>query len=99
MPPRWPQVNNGPEHINEHATYLREACINLQAVERGRNNQVPWNIIQPYLECTLALIGKIFQQPSLSEVLQHIQGAAKDIQNIQRDITVVNAPEDSVPTH
>ncbi|KAF2192833.1 hypothetical protein K469DRAFT_440094, partial [Zopfia rhizophila CBS 207.26] len=49
MAPRWPQVNNGPEHINEHATYLREACNQLQAVNRGRLNQVPWNIVQPYI--------------------------------------------------
>ena len=89
MAPRWPQVNNGPEHINEHATYLREACNQLQAADKGRNNQIPWNIVQPYLESTLTLIGKVLQQPSVGEVLHHIQDAAKDIQPIQRDITVV----------
>ena len=35
MAPRWPQMNDGPEHINEHATYLREACNQLQAVGRA----------------------------------------------------------------
>lgn len=89
MAPRWPQVNNGPEHINEHATYLREACNQLQAADKGRNNQIPWNIVQPYLESTLTLIGKVLQQPSVGEVLHHIQDAAKDIQTIQRDITAV----------
>lgn len=91
MAPRWPEVNNGPEHINEHAAYLREAYINLQAVEKGRANQVPWSIIQAYIECTLAFIGKVLQQPSLGEILQQIQGATKDIQNIQRDVTVIKS--------
>ena len=89
MAPRWPLVNMGPEHINEHATYLREVCNNLQAVDKGRANQIPWKIVQPYLASTLALISKVLQQPSLDQVLQQIQGTAKDIQTIQKDITVV----------
>jgi hypothetical protein len=89
MAPKWPQVNNGPDHINEHATYLREACNQLQAVDRGRQNQVPWNIVQPYIASTIALIGKVLQQPAMSEILHHIQDAAKCTQNIQRDITVI----------
>jgi hypothetical protein len=91
MAPRWPQVNNGPEHINEHATYLREACNQLQAVDRGRQNQVPWNIVQPYIASTIALIGKVLRQPAMSEILQQIQDAAKCTQNIQRDITVIKS--------
>src|SRR5258705_9827590 len=91
MAPRWPQVNNGSEHINEHATYLREACNQLQAVDRGRQNQIPWNIVQPYIASTIALIGKVLKQPAMSEILQQIQDAAKGIQNIQRDITVVKS--------
>ena len=91
MAPRWPQVNNGPKHINEHATYLREACNQLQAADRGRTNQIPWHIVQAYLESTLALIGKVLQQPSVGEVLHHIQDAAKDIQTIQRDVTAVKS--------
>ena len=91
MAPRWPQVNNGPEHINEHTTYLREACEQLQAVDRGRQKQVPWNIVQQYLSSTVALIGKVLRQPALSEVLQQIQDAAKCTQNIQRDITVIKS--------
>jgi hypothetical protein len=89
MAPKWPQVNNGPENINEHATYLREACNQLQAVDRGRQNQVPWNIVQPYITSTIALTGKVLQQPAVSEILHHIQDAAKCTQNIQRDITVI----------
>jgi hypothetical protein len=89
MAPKWPQVNSGPDPINEHATYLREACNQLQAVDRGRQNQVPWNIIQPYIASTIALIGKVLQQPAMSEILHHIQDAAKCTQNIQRDITVI----------
>lgn len=91
MAPRWPQVNNGPEHINEHATYLREACNQLQAADRGRTNQIPWHVVQAYVESTLALIGKVLQQPSVGEVLHHIQDAAKDIQTIQRDVTAVKS--------
>ena len=91
MAPKWPQVNNGPEHINEHATYLREACNQLQATDKGRNNQLPWNVVQPYIASTIALIGKILQQPAMSEVLQQIQDTAKGIQNIQRDITIVKS--------
>jgi hypothetical protein len=91
MAPRWPQVNNGPEHINEHATYLREACNQLQTVNGGRQNQVPWNIVQPYIASTIALIGKVLQQPPLSDILQQIQDAAKCTQNIQRDITVIKS--------
>jgi hypothetical protein len=91
MAPKWPQVNNGPEHINEHATYLREACNQLQAVDRGRQNQVPWNIVQPYITSTIALIGKVLQQPAMSEILHYIQDAAKCTQNIQRDITVIKS--------
>jgi hypothetical protein len=41
MAPKWPQVNIRPEHINKHATYLKEAYTQLQAVDRGRQNQVP----------------------------------------------------------
>ena len=89
MAPKWPQVNNGPEHINEHATYLREACNQLQAVDKGRQNQVPWNIVQSYVTSTIALIGKVLQQPAMSEILHHIQDATKCTQNIQRDITVI----------
>jgi hypothetical protein len=60
MTPRWPQVNNGPENINEHATYLREASNQLQAAnENRRANQVPWNIVQQYVASTLALIGQV----------------------------------------
>lgn len=89
MAPRWPQVNNGPEHINEHATYLKEACNQLQVMGRGRQNQVPWNIVQPYLASTLALIGKVLRQPAMGEILQHVQDAVKCTQNIQKDITVI----------
>ncbi|KIW36020.1 uncharacterized protein PV06_11675 [Exophiala oligosperma] len=91
MAPRWPQVNTGPEHINEHATYLREACIQLQAADRGRTNQIPWHVFQAYVESTLALIGKVLQQPSVGEVLHQIRDAAKDIQTIQRDVTAVKS--------
>jgi hypothetical protein len=88
MAPKWPQVNNGPEHINEHATYLREACHQMQAVDRGKQNQVPWQIVQLYIASTIALVGKVLQQPAMSEILHHIQDAAKNTQNIQRDILV-----------
>lgn len=91
MAPKWPRVNNGPEHINEHATYLREACNQLQAVDRGRQNQVPWNIVQSYIASTIALIGKVLQQPAMSEILHHIQDAAKRTQNIQRGITIIKS--------
>ncbi|KIW36205.1 uncharacterized protein PV06_11502 [Exophiala oligosperma] len=89
MAPRWPQVNNGPENINEHATYLREASHQLQAADKGRANQIPWNVVQPYIASTVALIRKVLQQPSMSAVLQQIQDAAKGIEVIRRDITVV----------
>lgn len=89
MAPKWPKVNDGPEHINEHATYLREACNQLQAVDKGRQNQVPWNIVQPYLTSTITLIGKVLRQPAISEILHHIQDAAKCTQSIQRDVTVI----------
>jgi hypothetical protein len=89
MAPRWPQVNNGPEHINEHATYLREACNQLQAAGESRQNQVPWNVVQTYITSTVTLISKVLQQPPLSDILQCIQDTAKCTQNIQRDITVI----------
>ncbi|KAJ9137654.1 Endonuclease/exonuclease/phosphatase [Pleurostoma richardsiae] len=89
MAPRWPQVNNGPEHINEHATYLREACSQLQAVERGRQDLVPWNVVQQYMDSTLALIGKVLRQPAMNEILQQVQDAARCTQNIQRDVTII----------
>ena len=89
MAPKWPQVNNGPEHINEHAAYLREACNQLQAVDRGRQNQVPWNIVQAYIDSTIALASKVLRQPALSEVLHHIKDAAQCTQNIQRDVLVI----------
>src|SRR5436305_8932711 len=91
MVPKWPQVNNGPEHINEHATYLREACNQLQAIDRGRQNQVPWNIVQSYIASTIVLIGKVLQQPAMSEILHHIQDTARCTQNIQRDITIIKS--------
>ncbi|KAH8894683.1 hypothetical protein GQ53DRAFT_643326, partial [Thozetella sp. PMI_491] len=89
MAPKWPQVNIGPDHINEHATYLREACSQLQAVERGRQNLVPWNVVQQYMDSTLALIGKVLRQPAMSEILQQVQDAARCTQNIQRDVTII----------
>ena len=89
MPPKWPQVNNGPENINEHATYLREACNQLQELDRGRKTQVPWNIVQPYLDSTIALVGKVLRQPALREVLQQIQDAARCTQNIQNDVKII----------
>ena len=89
MAPRWPRVNNGPEHINEHATYLKEACQQLQAVDKGRQNQVPWNIVQPYLESTIALVGKVLRQPALREILQQVKDAAQCTQKIQSDVTII----------
>ncbi|KAH8753295.1 hypothetical protein F5883DRAFT_432554, partial [Diaporthe sp. PMI_573] len=81
--------NIGPEHINVHATYLKEACNQLQAVDRGRQNQVPWHIVQPYLESTIALIGKVLRQPGVGEILQHVRDAARCTQNIQKDVTII----------
>ncbi|OAQ57945.1 hypothetical protein VFPPC_14966 [Pochonia chlamydosporia 170] len=89
MAPRWPQVDIGPEHINEHATYLKEACNQLQAVDRGRQNQVPWNTVQQYLASTIALIGKVLRQPAMGDILQQVQDAAKCTQNMQKDITII----------
>ena len=89
MAPRWPQVNNGPENINEHATYLKEACNQLQALDRGRQNQVPWNIVQQYVASTVALIGKVLSQPAIGDILQHVQDAAKCTQSIQKDLTII----------
>lgn len=89
MAPRWPQVNNGPEYLNEHATYLKEKCEQLQALDRGRKNQVPWNVIQSYLESTASLIGKVLRQPAISELLQQVQAAAKCTQTIQRDVSII----------
>ena len=89
MAPKWPQVNIGPEHINEHATYLKEACSQLQAVGRGRQNQVAWNIVQPYLEATIALVGKVLRQPALREILRQVKDAAQCTQNIQNDVTII----------
>ncbi|KAM0742772.1 hypothetical protein ACQRIT_002949 [Beauveria bassiana] len=89
MAPKWTKVNNGPEHINEHATYLKEACHQLQTVDRGRHNQVPWHIVHPYLESTIALIGKVLRQPALREILQQAKDAAQCTQNIQNDVTII----------
>lgn len=89
MAPRWPQVNIGPENINEHATYLKEACNQLQTVERGRQNQIPWNVVQPYLKSTISLIGKVLKQPAVADILHQVQTAAKCTQNIQKDITII----------
>jgi hypothetical protein len=89
MAPRWPQVNNGPENINEHATYLKEAYNQLQAVDRGRQNQVPWKIVQQYMASTVALISKVLRQPAIGDILQHVQDAVKCTQNIQKDITII----------
>lgn len=88
MAPKWPQINNGPEHINEHAAYLREACNQLQP--RGdKINQVPWHIVQSYIASAIALAGKVLLQPALSEVLHHVKDAAQCTQNIQRDVMVI----------
>ncbi|KAF5136458.1 hypothetical protein E5D57_000220 [Metarhizium anisopliae] len=89
MAPRWPQVDIGPEHIKEHATYLKEACNQLQAVDKGRQNQVPWNTVQQYLASTIALIGKVLRQPAMGEILRQVQDAAKCTQNMQKDITII----------
>ena len=89
MAPKWPQVNTGPEHINEHATYLREACHQLQAVDRGRHSQVPWNIVHSYIASTIALASKVLQQPAISEILHHVKDAVQCTQNIQRDVSVI----------
>jgi hypothetical protein len=37
----------------------------LQAVDRGQQNQVPWNIVQQYVASTVALIGKVLRQPAI----------------------------------
>lgn len=82
-------MNNGPEHINEHAIYLNEACKQLQAVDRGRHNQVPWNVVQQYLDSTIVLVGKVLRQPALREILQQVKDAAKCTQNIQHDVAII----------
>jgi hypothetical protein len=63
----------------------------LHDVARGKQSQVPWSIVQPYLTSTIALIGKVLQQPPMSDILHHIQDAAKCTQNIQRDVTVIKS--------
>lgn len=65
------------KNINEHATYSL------------RQNQIPWNIVQPYLESTIALISKVLRQPAIGEILQQVQNAAKCTQNIQNDVTII----------
>jgi hypothetical protein len=79
MAPKWPLVNNGLQHVNEHTIYLKEAYNQLQHVERGKVNQAPWNIVKQHAATTLtlALIGKLLQKPVMSEVFQQIQDAAK----------------------
>ncbi|KAF3492133.1 uncharacterized protein GIQ15_01650 [Arthroderma uncinatum] len=86
MAPKWPQVNNDPEHINEHAAYLREACHQLQALGQ---DQVPWNTVQQYITSTIALVGKVLQQPAISDILHHIQDTTRCTQNIQRDVSII----------
>ena len=88
---KWPQVNNGPEHINEHAAYLRETYNQLQAVDRGRRNQVPWNIVQSYIASAIAFASKMLQQPALNKVLHHVKDAVQYTQNIQRDVLVIKS--------
>ena len=65
------------------------SVVSLYFPDKGRTNQIPWNIVQPYITSTIALISKVLQQPSMNEVLQQIQDAAKGIEIIRRDITVV----------
>ncbi|OAT08036.1 hypothetical protein BDBG_16947 [Blastomyces gilchristii SLH14081] len=60
-----------------------------QAVDKGRQNQVSWNIVQKYLKFTIALVGKVLQQPPMSDILHHVQNAVKYMQNIQRDISII----------
>ncbi|KAM3496028.1 hypothetical protein MY3957_000729 [Beauveria namnaoensis] len=57
--------------------------------DRGPHNQVPWNIVQPYLESTILLIGKVLRQPALREILQQVKDAAKCTQSIQNDVTII----------
>lgn len=42
-----------------------------------------------FIVSTIALAGKVFQQPTISEILHHIKDAAQYTQNIQRDISVI----------
>jgi hypothetical protein len=89
MAPRWPEVTRGPEHISEHATYLKEEYNKLQTVDRGRTNQVPWHVVQLFANSTLALISKVLKQPAIGEILQQVQEATKCTQIIQKDITAI----------
>jgi hypothetical protein len=89
MAPKWPRVNNGPEHINEHVTYLRDACHQLQAVDRGRQSQLPWSIVQLYIASTIELASKVLQQPTVRENLHHVKDAVQCTQNIHRDVLVI----------
>ena len=41
-----PQVDNGPEHINEHVIYLKEACTQLQAIDKVLIQK--WGLIQNF---------------------------------------------------
>lgn len=50
---------------------------------------MPWNIAQPYLASTLALIGKVLRQPAMGEILGHVRDAARCTQNIQEDVTLI----------
>ncbi|EEP83063.1 predicted protein [Uncinocarpus reesii 1704] len=89
MAPEQRQIGNGPGPINEHAAYLREACHQLQDVEKGRLDQIPWKIVQQFVSCTVALAGKVQQQPALREILHHVQNTAKCTENIQRDVSII----------
>lgn len=44
-----------------------------------------------YIASTIAFIGKVIQQPAISEILHHIQDTVKCTQNMQRDITVIKS--------
>ncbi|KAL2371803.1 hypothetical protein RJZ57_003748 [Blastomyces gilchristii] len=75
--------------IRDNGAKVATACHQLQAVDKGRQNQVSWNIVQKYLKFTIALVGKVLQQPPMSDILHHVQNAVKYMQNIQRDISII----------
>lgn len=98
MAPRWPHVEDEPDDIKRHATYLKEACNQIRAVARGKITQVPWKVVQGFVTSTIALAGKVLQQPALSDTLQYIQDIVRCTQNIQKDVRDIKNFKESYPT-
>lgn len=81
----WPSLGAEPHNLEEHVTFLHEACAQLRAV-KDPHTAIPATTIDPLVDSTLRLLSKVTRyldkQPD-TRLADQIQGLFKEQRDAQ----------------